>query len=487
MTWAIAAKTDGFPLLRHNVFFSSDYRAEFDALFGQARLPREPTVYVCAQDRADGKDLAAENGPERLLCLVNAPAGGDLGQIDPQELQSCEEAMFRLLSNCGLTVRRRPEAIVRTTPADFEQLFPATGGALYGRATHGWAASFARPGSRTRVPGLYLAGGSVASGPWPADGGAIGPASGGERDGGPGFDRPIGPGGYAWWYVDALSDDGRNGLTIIAFIGSVFSPYYAWSGRGDPLNHCAVNVAIYRQNNQRWAMTERGRDAVAVDRDVLTIGPSTLSWEGSVLKISVDEVAVPSLARIRGAIRIEPTAVNKQSFLLDAAGRHLWRPIAPAARVSVALSAPDLDWSGDGYFDMNAGQEPLELGFAHWTWSRATLRRGSAIQYDVGRRLGEPLSLSLRFDQSGALRANGAAADRQAPRHAMARDAADARRRWPSQHCAHAGGYPFLRPFVGVFAIVRPAHNAVHESLSLDRFANPLVRLMLPFRMPRRR
>ncbi|MFD0938632.1 carotenoid 1,2-hydratase, partial [Methylobacterium trifolii] len=27
--------------------------------------------------------------------------------------------------------------------------------------------------------------------------------------------------------------------------------------------------------------------------------------------------------------------------------------------------------------------------------------------------------------------------------------------------------------------------RAVHESLSLDRFRNPLVRLMLPFRMPR--
>ena len=27
--------------------------------------------------------------------------------------------------------------------------------------------------------------------------------------------------------------------------------------------------------------------------------------------------------------------------------------------------------------------------------------------------------------------------------------------------------------------------ESMHESLSLDRFANPVVRLMLPFRMPR--
>ena len=45
---------------------------------------------------------------------------------------------------------------------------------------------------------------------------------------------PVDANGYAWWYVDALSEDGREGLTIIAFIGSVFSPYYAWTGRRDP-------------------------------------------------------------------------------------------------------------------------------------------------------------------------------------------------------------------------------------------------------------
>jgi 1-hydroxycarotenoid 3,4-desaturase len=57
------------------------------------------------------------------------------------------------------------ETTVRTTPAVFNNLFPATGGALYGRASHGWMASFARPGSKTRLPGLYLAGGSVHPGP----------------------------------------------------------------------------------------------------------------------------------------------------------------------------------------------------------------------------------------------------------------------------------------------------------------------------------
>jgi 1-hydroxycarotenoid 3,4-desaturase len=48
-----------------------------------------------------------------------------------------------------------------TTPADFERLFPGTGGALYGPASDRWNAAFRRPGARTSLPGLYLAGGST--------------------------------------------------------------------------------------------------------------------------------------------------------------------------------------------------------------------------------------------------------------------------------------------------------------------------------------
>ena len=56
---------------------------------------------------------------------------------------------------------RTTAATVRTTPQDFAALFPATGGALYGRAVHGPMATFQRPGSQTAIPGLYLAGGST--------------------------------------------------------------------------------------------------------------------------------------------------------------------------------------------------------------------------------------------------------------------------------------------------------------------------------------
>jgi 1-hydroxycarotenoid 3,4-desaturase len=158
LTWSATAWTHGFALGRHNVFFSHDYRGEFDDILVRDRLPAAPTVYVCAQDREAG--AAPSEGPERLLLLVNAPANGDRRNLGPEEIAACEKAMFDHLERCGLSVS--PSGSMQTTtPTDFQGAFPGSGGALYGSATHGWSGAFRRPGSRTRLPGLYLAGGGV--------------------------------------------------------------------------------------------------------------------------------------------------------------------------------------------------------------------------------------------------------------------------------------------------------------------------------------
>jgi 1-hydroxycarotenoid 3,4-desaturase len=164
VTWALVARTGGLKLVRHNVFFSDAYEREFSDIFRASRLPSSPTVYVCAQDRTEDQaesGAAWIKGPERLLCLVNAPATGDSYPFDRSEIEQCEKRTFAVLERCGLRVERRREASLVTTPKDFERLFPGTGGALYGQANHGWQGSFRRPGSRTRVSGLYLAGGST--------------------------------------------------------------------------------------------------------------------------------------------------------------------------------------------------------------------------------------------------------------------------------------------------------------------------------------
>lgn len=162
------AATEGVPLTHHTVFFSDDYDAEFQAVFRDRAAPADPTVYVCAQDRSSSGDIHSaglQSGHERIYCLMNLPADGDTHSYSTSELEQCLTAMDRRLAKNGLTLHRDRKAQVLTAPDGFNKLFPATGGALYGQASHGWMASFSRLGAKGKLAGLYLAGGSVHPGP----------------------------------------------------------------------------------------------------------------------------------------------------------------------------------------------------------------------------------------------------------------------------------------------------------------------------------
>jgi 1-hydroxycarotenoid 3,4-desaturase len=162
LTWSMKVKTGGFPLVRHNVFFNRDYASEFSSIFQHKAYPNHPTVYVCAQDRSDSG--AALEQEERLLCLVNAPAIGDHA-INQKEIDRCEQTAFTLLKQCGLELQEASHSSIRTSPTEFNRLFPGRGGALYGQATHGWMSSFQRSNALTQVENLFLVGGSVHPGP----------------------------------------------------------------------------------------------------------------------------------------------------------------------------------------------------------------------------------------------------------------------------------------------------------------------------------
>ena len=344
-------------------------------------------------------------------------------------------------------------------------------------------------GSAHPNSGLVSGGGQHPSGTGRADGGTVGPLGGRQPDDGPRFDHPVAKNGYAWWYVDALSDDGENGIAIIAFIGSVFSPYYAFArrnGPADPLNHCAINVAIYRKGGSRWAMTERPRIAVSRTADSFAVGPSNLSWDGTSLTIRLDEVAVPIPARIRGTVRVVPSAVTQQAFTLNETGNHLWRPIAPCARVQVALDHPHLRWQGDGYFDTNRGDAPLERGFTDWQWARGATRDGAVILYEAQRRDGSRVNLAMTFDPQGRMHAF-----EPPPIAALKRTGWRVERSVRSEGTADIvrtlEDAPFYARSVVSAKLLGEPVTLMHESLSLNRFRMPIVQAMLPFRMPRAR
>ena len=162
ITYCARAQTD-FPLAHHTVFFSEDYEREFEEL-AEGRVPYEPTTYICAPDRDDAGrwERDVPTGGERMLLLVNAPANGDTTN-HAGEAERCRHRVTALLERCGM--RAEWSASETTTPTEFANMFPATGGALYGRINDGPFAGFERPGAATRIPNLTLAGGSCHPGP----------------------------------------------------------------------------------------------------------------------------------------------------------------------------------------------------------------------------------------------------------------------------------------------------------------------------------
>lgn len=302
------------------------------------------------------------------------------------------------------------------------------------------------------------------------------------------FELDVAPGGYAWWYLDALSEDGREGLTMIAFIGSVFSPYYAWGRRRDPYDHCALNVAFYRPRAGRWAMTERGRDQVEITQHRFQIGRSALQWDGAGLAVLVDETCAPIPYRLRGRILVRTEGLTEHGFELDEGGRHRWRPLAPSVDVELDFSEPALHWRGRGYLDANEGDEPLEEGFRFWHWSRAEIGTGeTAVLYETEPRGQAPRQLALRFDAAGAFepfRPPGALALPDTRIWRIRRPLL-AERESGARVIRTFEDTPFYSRSLIENELFGAPRRAVHESFSGNRLRLPIVKALLPFRMPR--
>ncbi len=152
--WSFAATAQGpkaADLIHHNVFFSADPAAEFGPI-GRGAMPEQPSLYICAEDRAAG----THTRPERFEIIINAPSGQPATK-DEEAL--CRTRTFQTLAGQGLTFTPDPAPDTLTTPTMLAQRFPGSAGAIYGRSPEGLMAAFARPSAETALPGLYLAGG----------------------------------------------------------------------------------------------------------------------------------------------------------------------------------------------------------------------------------------------------------------------------------------------------------------------------------------
>jgi phytoene desaturase len=149
-----------FPQLDlHNIFFSADYEAEFNAIWNEKTIYHDPTVYLNISSKFKADD--APEGCENWFAMINVPAntGQDWDQLITQARQNIIKKLSAQLGQdiAPLIVN---ESVL--DPRSIESKTSSYQGSLYGTSSNSQFAAFLRHANRSsKVKNLYFCGGSV--------------------------------------------------------------------------------------------------------------------------------------------------------------------------------------------------------------------------------------------------------------------------------------------------------------------------------------
>ncbi len=149
-----------FPQLQlHNIFFSKEYKLEFDNIFTLKKLIDDPTVYINITSKMESSQ--APEGQENWFVMVNAPA--NIGQNWAQLKIIVRKNIISKLSRM-LGENIEPFIITEHTldPLQIQEQTASYMGSLYGTSSNSKLAAFFRHANFTdTIKGLYFCGGSV--------------------------------------------------------------------------------------------------------------------------------------------------------------------------------------------------------------------------------------------------------------------------------------------------------------------------------------
>jgi len=147
-------------LEHHNVFFASDYEAEFKAIFKSKTLFDDPTIYIANTSVSNATD--AIEGGSNLFILVNAPYLSHTHDW-PEAGKKWKKTILNKLKAHGLEdIERHIKYQRMLTPLDFKQKYASNQGSIYGTSSNSKWAAFIRPQNRSiHLDNLYLVGGST--------------------------------------------------------------------------------------------------------------------------------------------------------------------------------------------------------------------------------------------------------------------------------------------------------------------------------------
>jgi phytoene desaturase len=149
-----------FPQLGlHNIFFSDDYKSEFEHIFKKGAIFTDPTVYINITSKHKADD--APKGAENWFTMINVPnnTGQNWDEFIPQARAYILQKLSRLLD---ADVASLIEAEDFLDPRRIESRTSSFAGALYGNSSNNAFAAFLRhPIQHKTLSNLYFVGGSV--------------------------------------------------------------------------------------------------------------------------------------------------------------------------------------------------------------------------------------------------------------------------------------------------------------------------------------
>lgn len=143
----------------HNIFFSQDYRKEFQSLFVKKDISFDPTTYIFISSKNIPTD--APPGCENWFTLVNAPANisQDWKEIIDRTRKNVIQKLSRIL-NQNIEPLIESETIL--SPPIIESTTGSFQGALYGSSSNSkWSAFLRHSNKSSQLKNLYFIGGSV--------------------------------------------------------------------------------------------------------------------------------------------------------------------------------------------------------------------------------------------------------------------------------------------------------------------------------------
>lgn len=143
----------------HNIFFSANYKQEFEHLFQKGEVYSDPTVYVYISSKYQLKD--APQGCENWFVMINAPA--DKGQPWDKMIHTARESILAKVERIlGKNLQSEIVCEQVLSPLDIERLTGSVNGSIYGSSSNNRYAAFNRHANfRRDIKGLYFVGGSV--------------------------------------------------------------------------------------------------------------------------------------------------------------------------------------------------------------------------------------------------------------------------------------------------------------------------------------